>query len=186
MLSTAPSTARCTPTAAATGAAVNNPGAQLAASSPAEPGALESAKPNQQNKYMAQMSQHTRNNAPPRMLCLATALPTLYCSPTLSSTAAWWVVISPYRWLRNPLRNSNLQSDGLLFNSLPTICIQILYYMTYPPVAPAVRVEISIRVRNYRRKLETFPPVRIHCTRVLVLVPYRYRYMSMDHASTFV
>ena len=30
-------------------------------------GALESAKPNQQNKYIAQMSQHTRNS----MVCLS-------------------------------------------------------------------------------------------------------------------
>ena len=56
-----------TPTATTTGAAVNNPGAQVAACSPTEPGALESAKPNQQNKYMAQMSQQMRNSSPPLM-----------------------------------------------------------------------------------------------------------------------
>ena len=40
-------------TAAASGAAVNKLGQQAAACCPAEPGALESAKPNQQNRYMA-------------------------------------------------------------------------------------------------------------------------------------
>ena len=89
--------------------------------------------------------------------------------------AAWWYSTDALLLERrstsreNPLRNSNLLSDVLLFNSLPTICIQILYYMTYPPVALAVRLAIRIRVLNSHRKLETFPPVRIHC-----MIPLRH------------